>query len=142
MLCLSLKSNNQFTLLSLITRSASAERLHHEQEKHLTSPHRISFGLVIASFLKYHRFISYINIRVNATFCQRRCAAPTKWSSPSVNIPTLELSNTISHEMVFCWIDVNVVYSEDWWALTEWSVFINGYRKNTLVRFHKVPLTI
>ena len=68
MLCLSLKSNNQFTLLSLITRSASAERLHHEQEKHLTSPHRISFGLVIASFLKYHRFISSINIRVNATF--------------------------------------------------------------------------
>ena len=72
-------------------------------------------------------------------------------ASPSVYIPTLRLRNSISHEILFCWIDANVVYSEDWWwALTEWSVSINDYRKNTLVHFHDasepstltVPLTI
>ena len=96
----------------------------------------------------FYQGVSSINIRVIATFLLPTEVLP---ASPSVYIPTLRLSNSISHEILSCWIDANVVYSEDWWwALTEWSVSINDYRKNTLVHFHDasepstltVPLTI
>ena len=97
------------------------------------APSHTAFRLVSFS---HHFFqgVSSINIRVIATFLLPTEVLP---ASPSVYIPTLRLRNSISHEILFCWIDANVVYSADWWwALTEWSVSINDYRKNTLVHFH------
>ena len=105
------------------------------------APSHTAFRFVFASFIIFYQSVSSINIRVIATFLPTFVLP----ASPSVYIPTLRLSNSISHEILFCWIDANVVYSEDWWwALTEWSVSINDYRKNTLVHFHdaSVPSTL